>query len=117
MPVPSEAAMREVLLVVFGFFFAATLARAEIVPEKQPIEITASGNTNYQDGLATAHGNVVIHTGDSDIYADSVQYNPKTREVFAEGHVRIYRALSIFVGERAIYNLDTKKIEAVEMRT
>ena len=109
--------MRKLLLPVFGLLCAATLARAELTPQKQPIEITATGDTNYKDGLATAHGNVVIHSGDSDIYADNVQYNPKTREVLAEGHVRIYRAAGLFVGERAIYNIDTKQIKAVEMRT
>lgn len=113
--------MRKLLLPIFGLLCAATLAQAELASEKQPIEITATGDTNYQNGLATAHENVAIHAGDSDIYADSAQYNPKTREVFAEGHVRIYRTIGLttdlFVGERAIYNLDTKKIQAVEMRT
>ena len=109
--------MRKLLLPVFGLLCAATLAQAEMASQKQPIEITATGDTNYKDGLATAHGNVVIHSGDSDIYADSAQYNPKTREVTAEGHVRIYRATGLFVGERAIYNIDTKQIKAVEMRT
>jgi len=109
--------MRKLLLPVFGLVCAASLAQAELTPQKQPIEITATGDTNYKDGLATAHGNVVIHSGDSDIYADSAQYNPKTREVMAEGHVRIYRATGLFVGERAIYNIDTKQIKAVEMRT
>lgn len=109
--------MRKQLLPIFGVLCAATLAQAELASEKQPIDITATGDTNYRDGLATAHGNVAIHTGDSDIYADSAQYNPKTREVFAEGHVRIYRVTGLFVGDRAIYNIDTKKIQAVEMRT
>jgi LPS-assembly protein len=109
--------MRKLLLPVFGLLCAAVLAQAELALEKQPIEITATGDTKYQDGLATAHGNVVIHTGDSDIYADSAQYNPKTREVVVEGHVRIYRAAGLFVGDRAIYNIDTKKIQAVEIRT
>jgi LPS-assembly protein len=109
--------MRKLLLPVFGLLCAAILAQAELASEKQPIEITATGDTNYQDGLATAHGNVAIHTGDSDIYADSAQYNPKTREVVAEGHVRIYRAAGLFVGDRAIYNIDTKKIQAVSIRT
>jgi LPS-assembly protein len=81
------------------------------------MEITASGETKYEDGLATAHGNVAIHTGDADIYADSVRYNPKTHEVLAEGHVRIYRTAGTFVGERAIYNTETKAIQAVEIKT
>jgi len=109
--------MRKLLLPIFGLLCAATVAEAELASEKQPIEITASGDTNYQDGLATAHGNVAIHTGDSDIYADSAQYNPKTREVLVEGHVRIYRTTGLFVGDRAIYNIDTKQIQSVEMRT
>jgi LPS-assembly protein len=109
--------MRKLFLPVFGLLCAATLAQAELASEKQPIEITATGDTNYQNEIATAHGNVAIHAGDSDIYADSARYNPKTREVFVEGHVRIYRATGLFVGDRAIYNIDTKKIQAVEMRT
>jgi LPS-assembly protein len=109
--------MRELLLPILGFFCAASLASAELASEKQPVEINATGNTSYQDGIATAQGNVAIHTGDSDIYADSVQYNPKTREVLAEGHVRVYRATTLFVGERVIYNVDTKKIQAVATRT
>lgn len=109
--------MRKLLLLVFGLLCTATLAQAQLVSEKQPVEITATGNTSYQDGLATAHGNVAIRTGDCDIYADSAQYNPKTREVVVEGHVRIYREKSVFVGDRAIYNIDTKKIQAVGMRT
>src|SRR5438105_14117002 len=85
-------AMRKLFLPVLGLLCAVTTAYGEIVSEKRPLEITATGSTNYQDGLATAHGDVAIHTGDCDIYADSAQYNPKTREVAAEGHVRIYRA-------------------------
>src|ERR1051325_3344256 len=110
-------AMRKLFLPVFGLLCTVTMAQGEIVSEKQPLEITATGNTNYQDGVATAHGDVAIHTGDCDIYADSAQYNPKTREVAVEGHVRIYRAAGIFVGDRAIYNIDTKKIQAVDIRT
>ncbi len=109
--------MRKLLLPFFGLLCAVTLARAELGSQKQPIEITASGDTNYQDGVATAHGNVAIHAGDTDVYADSARYNPKTREILAEGHVRIYRTTGLFVGERAIYNIDTKQIQAVEMRT
>jgi LPS-assembly protein len=109
--------MRKLFLPVFGLLCAASVAQAEMATPKQPIEITASGDTNYQDGIATAHGNVAIHAGDSDIYCDSARYDPKTREVLAEGHVRIYRATGLFVGDRAIYNIDTKEIQAVQMRT
>ncbi|MDP9254672.1 MAG: LPS assembly protein LptD [Verrucomicrobiota bacterium] len=95
----------------------ARLVQAQVATPDQPLELTASGGTNYENGLATAHGDVAIHVGDTDIYADSAKYDPKTREVFAEGHVRIYRATGLFVGARAIYNIDTKKIQAIDMRT
>src|SRR5437762_13088257 len=109
--------MRKLLLPVFGLLCAAILAQAELAPEKQPMEITATGDTNYQDGLATAHGNVAIHAGDADIYADKATYNPKTHDVIAEGHVRIYRTAGTFIGDRAIYNTETKEIKAVDIKT
>ena len=109
--------MRRLLLPIFGLLCAASFVQAEVGTEKQPLEITAAGDTNYQNGLATAHGNVAIHAGDADIYADSATYNPKTHDVVAEGHVRIYRTAGLFVGERAIYNTETKKIQAVDIRT
>jgi LPS-assembly protein len=109
--------MRRVFFMVFAVFAACSSAFGQVGTEKQPMEITASGDTKYENGLATAHGNVAIHTGDADIYADSVRYNPKTHDILAEGHVRIYRTTGTFVGERAIYNTETKVIQAVEMKT
>ena len=34
-----------------------------------------------------------------------------------QGHVRIYRGITLYMGEKATYNLDTKAITADEMRT
>ena len=109
--------MRRLFLPVLGLFCACATAFGQAGTEKQPMEITASGATDYQDGIATAHGNVAIHTGDADIYADSVRYNPSTHDVVAEGHVRIYRTVGTFMGERAIYNTETKQIQAVQIKT
>lgn len=110
--------MRKLFLPIFALLGVAALApAAEVGTEKQPIEINAAGDTNYVEGIATAHGSVTIHAGDTDIYCDSARYNPKTHEVFAEGHVRIYRTTGLFVGEHAIYNTETKVIQAVDMRT
>jgi LPS-assembly protein len=109
--------MRRVFFMVLGVVAACASAFGQAGTEKQPMEITASGETKYEDGLATAHGNVAIHTGDADIYADSARYNPKTHEVVAEGNVKIYRAVGTFIGERAIYNTETKEIKAVEIKT
>ena len=110
--------MRRLIFSIFGLLCVAPLAwTAEIGTEKQPIEITASGSTNYDGGIARASGNVAIHAGDADIYADSATYNPKTHDIIAEGNVRIYRTTGLFVGDRAIYNTETKKISAVAIRT
>ena len=109
--------MRRLLLPVFGLFCACSWAFGQAGTEKQPVEITASGDTNYEDGLATARGNVAVHTGDADIYSDSATYNPKTHDIVAEGHVRIYRTAGIFVGEHVVYNTETKEIRAVEIKT
>jgi LPS-assembly protein len=110
--------MRRLIFSILGLLCVAPLAwAAEVGTEKQPIEITASGNTSYDGGIARASGNVAIHAGDADIYADSATYNPKTHDIIAEGNVRIYRTTGLFVGDRAIYNTETKKISAVAIRT
>src|SRR5256714_8325014 len=109
--------MRRLVLMVLGLFCACASAFGQVGTEKQPVEITASGDTNYENGLATAHGNVVIHAGDADIYSDSATYSPKPHDIVAEGHVRIYRTAGTFSGERAIYNTETKAIQAVEIKT
>ena len=109
--------MRRLLLPVFAVFCACSWAFGQVGTEKQPLEITSTGETKYENGLATAHGNVAIHAGDADIYSDKAIYNPKTHDVIAEGHVRIYRTTGTFVGERAIYNTETKEIHAVDIKT
>src|SRR2546423_1790974 len=109
--------MRRLLLPILGLLCASSWAFGQAGTEKQPMEITASGDTKYENGIATAHGNVAIHTGDADIYADSVRYDPKTHDVLAEGHVRIYRTAGTFVGDRAIYNTETKQIQAEQEKT
>jgi LPS-assembly protein len=86
-------------------------------PQNQPVEITSTGETNYENGLATARENVAIHIGDTDIYADFAQYNSRTHEVLVEGHARIYRDVTLYTADRAIYNIDTKQVRAAEMRT
>src|SRR5213082_1897685 len=110
--------MRTPVLLIATFLASASLIRGEIkTPENAPIEITSTGETSYENGLATARDNVAIHVGDTDIYADYAQYNSRTHEVLAVGHVRIYRDISLYIADRGIYNIDTKKIRATNMRT
>ena len=83
----------------------------------QPIEITSSGGTTYEDGVAIATDNVAIHMGDTDIYADRARYNTTTKIVEVEGNVRIYRGTSLYVGERAVYNTETREVNADKLQT
>jgi len=116
--VPSATAMRKPVRLFFMLLLIAGFARGAIkTPENAPIEITSTGETSYENGLATARDNVAIHVGDTDIYADYAQYNSRTHEVLAVGHVRIYRDISLYIADRGIYNIDTKKIRATNMRT
>jgi len=106
------------LLLLAALFVSAGLIRGEIkTPENAPIEITSTGETTYENGLATAHDNVAIHIGNTDIYADYAQYNSTTHEVELRGHVRIYRDTSLYVAEHGFYNTETKKIRTINGRT
>ena len=110
--------MRMPLLLLAALFVSAGLIRGEIkTPENAPIEITSTGETTYENGLATAHDNVAIHIGNTDIYADYAQYNSTTHEVELRGHVRIYRDTSLYVAEHGFYNTETKKIRTINGRT
>ena len=135
--VPSASAMRKPALLLVILLASAGLGRGEIkTPENVPIEITSTGETTYQDGLATARDNVAIHMGDTDIYADYAQYNSSTHEIELRGHVRIYRdkstattpikhpneegpsnESSFYLADSGIYNVDTKQIRAIHGRT
>src|SRR5213596_1972063 len=116
--VPSASAMRTLVLLVVALFASAGLIRGEIkTPQNVPIEITSTGETTYENGLATARDNVAIHIGNTDIYADYAQYNSTTHDVELRGHVRIYRDTSLYIAESGVYNTETKKIRAINGRT
>jgi LPS-assembly protein len=111
-------AMRSLVFFLAGLFASAGLMHGEIkTPENAPIEITSTGQTTYENGLATARDNVTIHIGNTDIYADYAQYNSTTHDVELRGHVRIYRDMSLYIADSGIYNTETKKIRAIKGRT
>src|SRR5437660_10033503 len=110
--------MRTLVRGIFLTFLAAGVAGASTnVSDHEPVEITSSGETTYENGVATARDNVAIHIGDTDIYGDFAQYNSRTHEVSVEGHVRIYRDVNVYVAERGVYNIDTKQIHSSNVRT
>jgi LPS-assembly protein len=108
---------------VWGVFFTflavgfLNAANSSTTSDHQPVEITSSGETTYDNGIATARDNVAIHIGDTDIYGDFAQYNSRTHEVLVRGHVRIYRDVSLYVAEEGVYNIDTKQIRTGHVRT
>ena len=66
--VPSASAMRKPVLLLATLLTSAGLTKGEIkTPENAPIEITSTGETTYENGLATARHNVAIHVGDTAI--------------------------------------------------
>ena len=107
--------------LVWGIIFmvlAAGLADAATnISDHQPVEITSTGETTYENGVATARDNVAIHIGETDIYGDFAQYNSRTHEVSVDGLVRIYRDLDIYIAEHGVYNIDTKQIRTSDVRT
>lgn len=111
--------MRKLIVLIFALLLAQ-MARALDEPttfKGQPVEITASGETNYVNGVATARDNVAIHVGDTDIYADYADYSPETHIIKVRGNARIYRDVNLYVGDSATYNVETKEITAHSMRT
>jgi LPS-assembly protein len=110
--------MRTQVLLIATLLASAGLIQGEIkTPENAPIEITSTGETTYENGLATARDNVAIHIGNTDIYADYAQYNSTTHDVELRGHVRIYRDTSLYIAESGVYNTETKKIRSANART
>src|SRR5205809_6273710 len=110
--------MRTLVLLVAALFASAGLIRGEIkTPQNVPIEITSTGETTYENGLATARDNVAIHISNTDIYSHYAHYNSTTHDVELRGHVRIYRDTSFYIAESGVYNTDTKKIRAINGRT
>jgi len=106
-----------VLLLLFLLLVGRIGAQELTGPGALPVEITATGETTYENGIATAHDNVAIHFGDTDIYSDFAQYDTQKRTVFLRGHVRIYRGVTFYHGEEATYDLDTKAVTATNVRS
>jgi lipopolysaccharide assembly outer membrane protein LptD (OstA) len=116
--VRSACAMRTLVLLLAALFASADLVSGEIkTPQNVPMEITSTGETTYENGLATARDNVAIHIGNTDIYADYAQYNSTTHDLALKGHVRIYRDTSLYISESGVYNTETKKIRTTNGRT
>lgn len=118
-PIPSASLMQRLSFLIFALLAPAAFAQTAQNPalKDQPIEITSTGGTTYENGVATAHDNVAIHVGETDIYADHATYDSTTKVVHVEGNVRIYRGAEFYIGDRGTYNTETKVINAEQIRT
>jgi len=65
-----------------------------------PVEITADGNTRFEEGVAIAEDNVQIHYGEYSIFCDYAEYNPETRDVLLSGNIRVYTPNQLLTGQR-----------------
>ncbi|MCX8493239.1 MAG: hypothetical protein ORN23_03295 [Chthoniobacterales bacterium] len=107
--------MRRFLLFFVVFLSASGLLRAQFGNfGDKPVEITADGDTRFENGTAIADNNVKINYNGIAIYADHAEYNPDTRDVLLVGNVRIYTGSDLFNGQRVFYNLETKQTRALE---
>jgi LPS-assembly protein len=107
--------MRRFLTIFILFLAVPCLLRAQFANfGDKPVEITADGDTRFENGTAIADNNVQIRYGGISIYADHAEYNPDTRDVLLVGNVRIYAGEDLFSGQRVFYNLETKQTRALE---
>jgi LPS-assembly protein len=103
------------LSVVFAWLAGAVCALAQFGSFGDiPVEITADGNTRFEGGIAIAEDNVQIHYGDYSIYCDYAEYNPDTRDVLLVGNIRLYTPNELLTGQRALFNMETKQMRALE---
>ncbi|MEA3211486.1 MAG: LPS-assembly protein [Chthoniobacter sp.] len=108
--------MKQLLLLIALLLLSVSGARAQFGSFGDvPIEINAE-ETRFEGGIAVADRDVVIRYGGTTIYCEYAQYNPDTRDVLVQGSVRIYRDGQQFTGERALYNLETKVLQAADFR-
>ncbi len=75
------------------------------------IEVAEDGSLRMDEAtrIAYADKDVVVTYGDVRLTADHLRYNTETRDVWAEGNVRLYSGGSQWAGESLYYNFDTQK--------
>ncbi|MEI7591396.1 MAG: LPS assembly protein LptD, partial [Deltaproteobacteria bacterium] len=79
------------------------------------MEITADGDTRFDEGVAIAENNVQIHYGKYSIFCDYAEYNPDTRDVLLVGNVRVYTPDQVLTSQRALFNLESKQMRSLEL--
>ena len=96
---------------VFLFFESGWLLKAQ--NEGVSPQIRADNQIIREDFLR-AYGHVEIIWQDYVIYADVVEFNQKSKELFAEGRVTMSSKDSVLSGEKLKFNLKTHSGELVD---
>lgn len=65
-----------------------------------------------ESGNVVLRGHVVITRDDAQLLADVAQYNEKTRQAHAEGHVRLRKGFKEWVSDSLDYNFETGAMKA-----
>jgi LPS-assembly protein len=100
-----------VFVLVFLFFGSGWLLRTQTESDAPQIK---ADNQIIRDDFLRASGNVEIIWQGYIIYADVVEFNQKTRELFAEGRVTISSKDSVLSGEKLKFNLKTNTGELTD---
>ena len=72
-------------------------------------------NFDKPANMAFGKGDVVVRYGDMTLRADQARFNTLTKEVWAEGNVRLYRASQEWKAPALYYNLETHAIKTAEV--
>lgn len=93
--------------------------KASVDASKAPVEITVGegGTQRFENGLAIAQKDVTVHHGGASLYADYVQYDPKSHEMMLVGNVRVFDEGHLMVGDRGVYNVETKMLRVQNGRS
>jgi LPS-assembly protein len=100
-----------VFVLVFLFFGSGWLLRTQTESDAPQIK---ADNQIIRDDFLRASGNVEIIWQGYIIYADVVEFNQKTRELFAEGRVTMTSLDSVLSGEKMKFNLKTHTGELID---
>ena len=87
-------------------------------PKGEPAATIDAQDMNFDrpNNMAYAKGDVVIHYQDVVLRADKARYNTSTRDVWAEGNVRLNRNGQEWVAPALQYNFDTRELKADQVR-
>ena len=114
--------MRLLSIVCAFLLYPATAAKAQLNSlggkAGEAINID-SDETDYDHsaGVATARGNVHIIYGDTEILAGKAEYHIASGDIHAENDVSIYKGELAYKGNAAIYNINTGKVTANQLKS